>query len=71
MKYVIGLYGATVLIAAVCFNIWGQYAYKSFFFNLGRGLVWPAIVFPTIGTILSGLIWLLVIGAVLVLVRRQ
>lgn len=71
MKYLIGLYGATVLIAAVCFNIWGQYAYKSFFFNLGRGLVWPAIVFPTIGTILSGLIWLLVIGAVLVLVRRQ
>lgn len=71
MKYVIGIYGATVLIAAVCFNIWGQYAYKSFFFNLGRGLVWPAIVFPTIGTILSGLIWLLVIGAVLVLVRRQ
>lgn len=71
MKYVIGLYGATVVIAAICFNFWGQYAFRGFAYNLGRAAVWPAVVFPTIGTILSGLIWLLVIGAVLVLVRRQ
>ncbi|EIM03315.1 MAG: hypothetical protein ABS82_03885 [Rhodanobacter sp. SCN 67-45] len=71
MKYLAGLYGVTVLLAAIYFDIWGQYAYRSFFFNLGRALVWPAIAFPTVGTILSGLIWLLVIGAVLVFVRRD
>lgn len=71
MKYLVGLYGVTVLIAAICFDFWGQYAYKSFFFNLGRALVWPAIVIPSIGTIVSGVIWLLVSGAVLVLVRRR
>lgn len=39
MKYLAGLYGVTVLLAAIYFDIWGQYAYRSFFFNLGRALV--------------------------------
>ncbi|NHF65972.1 hypothetical protein [Xanthomonas hortorum] len=71
MKYLIGLYGASVLIAAICFANWGHYAYKGFAYNLGRALVWPAIVFPAFGGLLSGLIWLVVIGGVLILVRRR
>ncbi|MEA9557498.1 hypothetical protein VC273_16795 [Xanthomonas nasturtii] len=71
MKYLIGLYGASVVVAAICFANWGQYAYKGFAYNLGRALVWPAIVFPSFGGLLSGLIWLGVIGGVLVLVQRR
>lgn len=71
MKYLAGLYGASVLVAAICFANWGQYAYKGFAYNVGRALVWPAIVFPTFGAIVSGLMWLLVIVAILLLVRRQ
>lgn len=71
MRYLIGLYGATVLIAAIYFDIWGQYAYKGFFANLGRAVVWPAIMFPSFGKLLSGLIWMAVIGGVLVLNRRR
>jgi hypothetical protein len=38
-----GLYG----------SIWGQYDYKGFFYNMGRGLIWPVIVFPSLGQILA------------------
>lgn len=71
MKYLIGLYGVSVLIAAICFDIWGRYAYKGFFFNLGQGLVWPAVVFPSVGKLLGGLIWLIVIVGVLALAQRR
>lgn len=71
MRYLIGLYGVTVLIAAVCFDIWGRYAYKGFFFNLGQGLIWPAVVFPSLGKLIGGLIWLVVIVGVLALANRR
>lgn len=71
MKYLVGLYGASVFIAAICFANWGQYAYKGFFYNVGRALVWPAIVFPSFGGIVTAMMWLVVIVAILLLVRKQ
>ena len=71
MKYLIGLYGVTVLIAAICFNFWGQYAYKGFFYNFGQGLVWPAVVFHSVGKALGGLIMLVVIGGLLAFGNRR
>jgi hypothetical protein len=71
MKYLIGLYGVTVLIAAIYFDIWGRYAYKGFFYNLGQGLIWPAVVFPSVGKMIGGLIWIVVIFCLLVFVRRR
>ncbi|PTQ87178.1 hypothetical protein [Agitococcus lubricus] len=38
-----GLYG----------SIWGQYDYKGFFYNMGRGLIWPAIMFPSLGKVIA------------------
>ena len=66
MKYLIGLYGVTVLIAAICFDIWGRYAYKGFFYNLGQGLIWPAVVFPSVGKMIGGVVWIVVIFCLLV-----
>jgi len=43
-------------------SIWGDYNYKGVAYNIGRGLVWPCIWFPTLGTIVGGIITLLVIG---------
>lgn len=71
MRYLIGVYGVTVLIAAICFDIWGRYAYKGFFYNLGQALVWPAVMFPSVGKLLSGVIWIVVILGILILVRRR
>ena len=30
-------------------NFWGQYSYKSFAYHIGRGIVWPAVMFPSVG----------------------
>lgn len=43
-------------------SIWGDYNYRGFAYNLGRGLVWPCVWFPTLGTIVGGIITLLVVG---------
>ena len=61
MKYLIGLYGATVLIAMICFNFWGQYAFKGFAYNLGRAVLWPTVAFPSFGALLGGLVLIVVL----------
>jgi len=33
--------------------MWGRYAYKGFFYNLGQGLIWPAVVFPSLGKLIG------------------
>lgn len=69
MKFFLGLYGTSVLIALIYLNIWGQYAYKGFAYNLGRGLFWPLFAFPVFGQIVGGLVLVVVLG--LVLSRRS
>lgn len=33
--------------------IWGIYQYKGFIYNMGRGLMWPFIMFPVLGQLLA------------------
>lgn len=47
--------------------IWGAVAYKGLAFNLGRGLAWPAVMFPAFGQAVAGLIIVVVIAAILFL----
>ncbi|MFX9848259.1 hypothetical protein ABTP21_00005 [Acinetobacter baumannii] len=43
-----------------------QYNYKPFTYNLGQGLVWPAVMFPTVGKIIGGILILLFIWFVVI-----
>lgn len=47
----------------------GMYSYKGFFYNLGKGLIWPAVLFPSLGHIIGGVIILLFVVFVVVFVR--
>ncbi|MCB1657299.1 MAG: hypothetical protein KDI39_03650 [Pseudomonadales bacterium] len=38
-----GLYG----------SIWGQYDYKGVAYNMGRGLMWPVVMFPSLGQVVA------------------
>jgi hypothetical protein len=40
---------------------WGQYSYKSFAYHIGRGIVWPAVMFPSVGKFIGGVIILIVL----------
>lgn len=46
---IITLYFFIALIFAIYWAYFGDYSYKGFGYNLGRALVWPAIVFPSFG----------------------
>ncbi|SDT55965.1 hypothetical protein [Pseudomonas prosekii] len=40
------------------------YSHASFAYNLGRGLIWPAAMFPAFGAFIGGIIIVVVIGAI-------
>lgn len=49
------------LLFAIYQHFWGQYSYKSFAYNLGQGVIWPAVMFPSVGKFIGGVIILLII----------
>jgi hypothetical protein len=61
-RIVFGVYVALIFVFAIYGNWWGDYAYKGFMYNLGRSLIWPAILIPGLGKAIGGLVLLGVIG---------
>lgn len=50
------------LLYAIYQHFWGQYSYQPFTYNLGQGLVWPAVMFPVIGKIIGAILIFVIIG---------
>jgi hypothetical protein len=44
------------VVTAIYGSIWGEMHYRSFAYNLGRGLIWPVILFPVLGKIIGAFI---------------
>lgn len=63
-SWVISGYLVIGFFFAIYQHFWGQYNYKPFTYNLGQGLVWPAVMFPVVGKIVGGILILLFIGFV-------
>ncbi|WP_454690554.1 hypothetical protein [Achromobacter aloeverae] len=66
LKKAVSVYGVIWVLFALYGWLFGEYSYKGFAYNLGRGLVWPVSIFPSLGPILGGIILLVVIGGILV-----
>lgn len=62
-------YFTIAVLFAIYSSNWGPYHYKGFFFNLGRSLVWPAVMFPVLGNILGAIILVVVIILILAFVQ--
>jgi hypothetical protein len=60
----IGIYAVVGLFFAVYQHFWGQYSYKGFAYNLGQGLFWPAVMFPSVGQFIGGVVLVVIIGYV-------
>lgn len=60
--WLIGCYCSIGLLFAVYQHFWGHQSYKSFAYHLGQGLVWPAVMFPSVGKFIGGMMILLFIG---------
>lgn len=47
--------------------LFGDNAYKGLAYNLGTGLVWPAIIFPEFGKLIGGIVTVAIVLALTVL----
>ena len=54
-------YFAIGLIYTLYSWLFGQYSRYSFAYNLGRGVIWPAAMFPAVGAVLGVIVLLVVI----------
>jgi hypothetical protein len=68
-RVVLGLYALCVVVFAIYGNWWGTFAYKGFAYNLGRALIWPAIILPGVGKIIG--VAILIAFILFVLSRRD
>lgn len=61
---------STYLFVALLFGtygwLFGESKYRGFFYNLGKGVVWPVTMFPALGSILSAIFILAFVVGVLV-----
>lgn len=67
---IINTYFVVGLLFALYGWLFGSTSYKSFAYNLGRGLVWPLMIFPELGKAIGGIIILVVIIAITLFVRN-
>ena len=52
------------LLFTIYQHFWGQYSYKSFAYHLGQGVICPAVMWPSVGKFIGGIIILIVIGTI-------
>lgn len=67
----IAIYLAIAVAFAIYGTFWGAFAFRGFMYNLGRSLIWPAIMFPAVGQAITAVVILVVVAAVLVFVKRR
>ena len=57
-------YFAIGLIYALYSWMFGAYSNAGLAYNLGRSLIWPASMFPAVGTFIGGILLVVIIGAI-------
>ncbi|HHA1257654.1 TPA: hypothetical protein ACOEEM_002301 [Enterobacter asburiae] len=65
--FIISIYCVLALITAIYQAVWGTQAWRGLAYAIGQGLVWPAVWFPSLGSIIGGLIWIIIIVYLLIL----
>ena len=62
-QVLIGIYALIGLVFAL-YKHFGTYDHHGFAYHLGQGIVWPAVMFPSIGKAIGAMIMMAVIGYV-------
>lgn len=62
-QVLIGIYALIGLVFAL-YKHFGTYDIHGFAYHLGQGLIWPAVMFPSVGKAIGAIIMMAVIGYV-------
>lgn len=49
----IAAYVGIGILTGIYSAIWGEYDYKGVAYNMGRGLFWPVVMFPSLGQVIA------------------
>ena len=69
--WLVGGYFSIGFMVTVYLHFWGKQSYKPLAYHIGQGLVWPAVMFPSIGKLIGGIVIILVIVALTVFGSRS
>ena len=64
-------YCSIALLFALYGWLFGAEKYRGFFYNAGKALVWPTIIFPSLGAFIGGIIMVLVIVFIVFFVKKK
>ncbi len=67
----IAAYVAIGILAGIYGSIWGQYDYKGVAYNMGRGLFWPVVMFPSLGQVVGLVVIVGFVAAVISVGKRN
>lgn len=67
----ISIYVTIGILTGIYGSIWGQYDYKGVAYNLGRGMVWPVIMFPSLGQVVALIVIVGFIAAITLFGKRN
>lgn len=62
-KIIIGYFGIG-LVFAIYFALFGNAPSQGIGAAIGKGLVWPAVLFPGVGTFIGAVVIILFVGAI-------
>ena len=58
-------YFLIALLYAVYAHFWGPEPFRSFAFHLGQGVLWPVLVFPSLGPVIAGIVVLIFVAVLM------
>lgn len=70
-KKILLAYFSIAILFSVYGWLFGEFKYRGFSYNLGRGIVWPVTIFPALGEIIGAIIIVAVVIAVLIFGKNR
>lgn len=68
---IITAYFSIALLFAFYGWLFGDDKYRGFAYNAGKALVWPTIIFPSLGAFIGGIIMVVVIGYIVFFAKKK
>lgn len=71
MKTFIRIYAVIAVLFWIYLSIWSAHSGRGWAFNLGSAVVWPAVIFPSLGAAIGGIVIVAVVIGVLLFVKNK
>jgi hypothetical protein len=67
----IGFYVLIAILVCTYGTFFGDYAHKGVAYNLGRSLIWPAVIFPSLGHAIGGVLIVAFIAYITIFAKKS